>query len=181
MIAKGYALAAVPPALLYVWARGGRNELKRGTIAFVATVLVVAAPFMVTGPGGLRHAFRIQTGRGLHIESLGGSILAAADRLGLYSADVVSGFAFELDGSLPDAVATLATLVQLAALVAVWILFRRGTATEQRLVVAIGCRGRCLCRVREGPLAAVPDLAHPTRAARRRPRRRRGSCSPRSA
>jgi hypothetical protein len=137
VIAKGYALAAVPPALLYVWARGGRNELRRGAIAFVATVVVVAAPFLVTGPGGLRHAFRIQTGRGLHIESLGGSILAAADRLGLYSADVVSGFAFELHGSLPDAVATVATLVQLAVVVAVWILYRRGPATERRLVVAM--------------------------------------------
>ena len=136
VIAKGYALAAVPPALLYVWARGGRNELKRGTIALVGTAFVVAVPFLVTGPGGLRHAFKIQTERGLHIESLGGSILAAMDRLGAYKADVVSGFAFELDGSLPDAVATLAVLVQLAAVVAVWILYRRGQATGQRLVVA---------------------------------------------
>jgi hypothetical protein len=135
-IAKGYALAAVPPALLYVWARGGRSELKRGTIAFLATGFVIAAPFLVTGPGGLRHAFKIQTERGLHIESLGGSILAAADRLGVYGADVLSGFAFELHGSLADAVATLAVLVQLAAMVAVWILYRRGPATAQRLVVA---------------------------------------------
>ncbi|HEX4929260.1 MAG TPA: hypothetical protein VFV62_01025 [Gaiellaceae bacterium] len=136
VIAKGYAIAAVPPVLLYVWARGGRNELRRGTIAFVATALVVALPFLVTGPGGLRHAFSIQTSRGLHIESLGGSILAAADRLGLYGADVVSGFAFELHGSLADAVAVLATLLQLAAVVAVWILYRRGPATGHRLVVS---------------------------------------------
>ena len=136
VIAKGYALAAVPPALFFVWARGGRNELKRGAIAFVATVFVIAVPFLVTGPGGLRHAFTIQTSRGLHIESLGGSILAAMDRLGAYKADVVSGFAFELDGSLPDAVATLAVLVQLAAVAAVWILYRRRPASGQRLVVA---------------------------------------------
>jgi len=136
VVAKGYALVAVPPALLYLWIRGGRNELRRGAIAFVATALLVALPFMVTGPGGLRHAFTIQTSRGLHIESLGGSILAAADRIGLYGADVVSGFAFELDGSLPDTVATLATLVQLAAAIAVWILYRRGPATGQRLVVS---------------------------------------------
>jgi uncharacterized membrane protein len=136
VIAKGYALAAVPPALLYVSARGGRAELRRGAIALLATILVVAGPFLVTGPGGLRHALRIQTGRGLHIESLGGSILTAADRLGLYGADVVSGFAFELHGSLPDAVALLATLVQVAAVVAVWVLYRRGPANGHRLVVA---------------------------------------------
>ena len=80
-----------------------------------------------------------------------------------------------------DAVATLATLVQLAAIVAVWILYRRGPATGQRLVVARGGGGHRLCRVREGPLAAVPDLARPPRAACGRPPSRRGSCSPRSA
>jgi len=136
VIAKGYALATVPPVLLYAWARGGRSELKRGGIAFAATAFVVTAPFLIAGPGGLRHAFTIQTGRGLHIESLGGSVLAAADRLGLYAADVVPGFAFELDGSLPDAVATLATLIQLTAVAAVWILYRRGPSSAQRLVVA---------------------------------------------
>ena len=137
VLAKGYALAVVPPALLYVWARGGRNELKRGVLAFAVTAFAIAAPFLVAGPGGLRHAVTIQTSRGLHIESLGGSILAGADRLGLYAANVVSGFAFELDGSLPDSVATLATIVQLAAVVAVWILYRRGPANEPRLVVAV--------------------------------------------
>ena len=136
VIAKGYALAAVPPALLYVWARGGRSELKRGAIAFVATGFVIAAPFLVTGPGGLRHAFKVQTERGLHIESLGGSILTAADRLGLYSTNVFSSFAFELHGSLPRAVALLSILVQLATIVAVWILYRRGPETAHRLVVA---------------------------------------------
>lgn len=136
VIAKGYALAAVPPALFFVWARGGRYELKRGAIAFAATAFLIAAPFLVSGPGGLRHAVTIQTSRGLHIESLGGSLLAAADRLGLYSADVVSGFAFELNGSLPDAVAALATLVQLAAVVGVWLLYRRGPSSAERLVVA---------------------------------------------
>jgi uncharacterized membrane protein len=136
VVAKGYALAAVPPVLLYVWARGGRNELKHGAIAFAATAFVITAPFIVLGPGGLRHAFRIQTGRALHIESIGGSILTAADRLGLYATDVFSSFSIELHGSMADVVALLSMLVQLAAIVSVWILFRRGPATADRLVVA---------------------------------------------
>lgn len=136
VVAKGYALAVVPAALIYVWARGRRAELRRGVTAFALAAFLVTAPFLVTGPGGLRHAFTIQTSRGLHIESLGGSLLAAADRLGLYGAKVVSGFAFELDGSLPDAVAFVATLAQLGALAAVWLVFRRGPATGQRLAVA---------------------------------------------
>ncbi len=136
VMAKGYALAVVPPVLLYVLTRGGRNELKRGAIAFSATAFVIIAPFMVLGPGGLRHAFRIQTGRALHIESLGGSILTAADRLGQYKTTVVSSFSIELHGSLANTVAMVAILVQLAAVVAVWILYRRGPTTGQRLLVA---------------------------------------------
>ena len=136
VLAKGYAAVVLPPALLYLHSRGGREELRRGAIAFNAAALAVVAPFAATGPGGLRHAFTIQTGRGLHLESLGGSTLAALDRLGLYGAEVVSGFAYELEGSLPSAVATLSTLVQLAAIVATWVLFRRGPATPERLVLA---------------------------------------------
>ena len=136
ILAKGYALAVLPVALLYVFARHGRPGLRRGSIAFAATAFLVVAPFAVLGPGGLRHSFSIQTSRGLHLESLGGSLLAAADRVGIYTAEVVGGFAFELDGTLPDVVATLATLLQLAALVAAWVLFKRGPATPQRLVVA---------------------------------------------
>ena len=136
VLAKGYAIVVVPPVLLYLWALGGRAALKRGSIAFAATVLVVVAPFAATGAGGLRHGFSIQTGRGLHLESLGGSLLAALDRLGVYNADVVPGFAFELDGRLPDVTASLATLAQLAAVAATWILFRRGPATPARLVLA---------------------------------------------
>ncbi len=136
ILAKGYALAVLPVALLYVLARHGRPGFRRGAIAFAATAFLVVAPFAVLGPGGLRHSFSIQTARGLHLESLGGSLLAAADRVGVYTAEVVGGFAFELEGTLPDVVATFATLLQLAALVATWILFRRGPATPQRLVVA---------------------------------------------
>ena len=136
VLAKGYAAVVLPPALLYLHARRGRAELKRGAIAFAAAAVAVVAPFAVTGPGGLRHSFTIQTSRGLHLESLAGSMLAALDRVGLYGANVVSGFAFELEGAVPDAAAALSTLVQVAAIVATWVLFRRGPATPERLVLA---------------------------------------------
>jgi hypothetical protein len=136
VLAKGYAIVIVPPVLLYLWAHGGRDALRRGAIAFGAVALVLVAPFAATGPGGLRYSFSVQTSRGLHVESLGGSLLAALDWLGIYAADVVSGFAFELEGGLPDVVASLATLAQLAAVAATWVLFRRGPATPQRLALA---------------------------------------------
>jgi hypothetical protein len=136
ILAKGYAIVVLPVALLYVLAHSGRAAVKRAVVAGLATAFVVVLPFAVTGPGGLRHSLTIQTNRGLHLESLAGSLLAAGDRLGIYSAKVVSGFAFEFDGRLPDIVASLATLVQLAAVAATWVLFHRGPATPERLVLA---------------------------------------------
>lgn len=135
-LAKGYAIVVLPPVLIYLWVHSGRDALRRGALTFAATALVVVAPFAATGAGGLRHALSVQTGRALHLESLGGSLLAALDRLGIYGADVVPGFAFEFEGRLPDVVASFATLVQLAAVAAIWVFFHRGPATPERLVLA---------------------------------------------
>jgi hypothetical protein len=136
ILAKGYAIVVLPLALLYVVAHSGRAALKRGVLAGLVTAFIVVLPFAVTGPGGLRHSLTIQTNRGLHLESLAGSLLAGCDRLGIYSAHVVSGFAFEFDGRFPDIVASLATLAQLAAVAATWVLFHRGPATPERLALA---------------------------------------------
>ena len=136
ILAKGYALVVLPLALLFVLALGGRTAVRRSVVAGLATAFVVVLPFAIAGPGGLRHSVTIQTSRGLHLESLGGSALAALDRLGVYAAEVVPGFAFELEGQLPDVVASLATLTQLAAVAATWILFHRGPATPQRFALA---------------------------------------------
>jgi Glycosyltransferase family 87 len=137
VVAKGYAVVAIPPALLYVWARSGRAALRRALVAGSAAALLVVAPFLALGPGGVRESLRVQLDRGLHLESLGGSLLAAADRAGAYEARVVPGFAFELDGRLPGAVAKATNLLQLAALVGIWLLVSRGPATPHRLLVAV--------------------------------------------
>jgi hypothetical protein len=134
VLAKGYAAVVLPVALLYVHRHGGRDETRRAAIAFAAAAAAVTLPFAALGPGGLKHSFWIQASRGLHVESLGASLLEAADRLGLYTTHVVGGFAFELEGSLPTLVGSVSTLVQLAALAGVWLLFARGPATPERLV-----------------------------------------------
>jgi hypothetical protein len=135
-IAKGYTAVLLPLALVYVWRREGREEAKRSLLGFAAAVVVVALPFAALGPGGLKHSVWIHLRRGLHIESLGGSLLAAADTLGLYGARIFNGFAVEVAGTLPSVVAAVSTLAQLAALAAVWAVFARGAATPQRLATA---------------------------------------------
>ena len=135
-VAKGYAVVLLPLALIYVVAarrpRGGEALV----VAYAAAAVVVTLPFAVLGPGGLKHSVWIHLRRGLHIESLAASLLTAADRLGLYTVHVFHGFAVEIDGTLPTIAATASTLLQIAALIAVWVVFARGEPTRQRLITA---------------------------------------------
>ena len=135
-VAKGYAIVLLPLAVVFVWRRDGRQQAKRSLIGYAAAVAVVTLPFAALGPGGLKHSVWIHLRRGLHIESLAASVLTAADRLGLYTAHVFGGFAVELEGTLPSLAAAASTLLQIAALAAVWVVFARGEPTKQRLITA---------------------------------------------
>jgi hypothetical protein len=74
------------------------------------------------------------------VESLGGSLLGVADRLGWYSATVVhrTGHAvsYDLVGSLPRALAAASSIAQVAAVVLVAWFYQRGRDRPQRLVAA---------------------------------------------
>ncbi|HEX6664349.1 MAG TPA: glycosyltransferase 87 family protein [Gaiellaceae bacterium] len=128
--AKVYPLVVVPPALVFVWRTMGRRGAIRAGAAFAVSVAVFVGPFLVLAPHGLAQSFRAQAERGLQVESLGGSLLAVADRLDLYSATVVHrtghAISYELTGSLPDALAALSSAVQIAVVLLVaWLYVRR--------------------------------------------------------
>jgi len=138
--AKVYPIVLLPPALVFVWRTAGRRAAARAAAAFVAVAAVVIVPFLALAPHGLADSFRAQAGRALQVESLGGSLLAAADRLGWYSATVVhrTGHAitYDLAGSLPRGLAAASSVAQaLAVLAAAW-LYLRGRDEPQRLVAA---------------------------------------------
>ncbi|MGH3023983.1 MAG: glycosyltransferase 87 family protein [Gaiellaceae bacterium] len=135
--AKVYPLVLLPPALVYVARRRGRREAAASLLVFTLVLAVVVVPFAVVAPDGLAESFERQLGRPLQIESLGASLLLAANQLGLYDPTVVSTHGSQnLAGSLPDALATLQTLLQAAVLVLVWALAFRGPQTPARLVAA---------------------------------------------
>jgi hypothetical protein len=155
--AKIYPLVLLPPILVYVARRRGGREAMVGFGFFALVVAVVVLPFLVASPGGLIDSLQRQLERPLQIESLGASILLAAHQLGLYDPTVVSTFGSQnLEGSLPDALALAQTVVQAAALVAVWLLFARGPATSERLVVA--CAGSVVVFVAFGKVLSPQFL-----------------------
>ena len=138
--AKLYPLVIVPLAAIYVWSIAGRSRALRGLGVFAAVAALVVLPFTILGPGGLWDSFHSQSARGLQVESLGASVLLAADQLGLYAATVVHGATGaatrDLAGSFPDALATITSLVQVGAVGLVWWLFVSGPRTAERLVLA---------------------------------------------
>jgi uncharacterized membrane protein len=69
--AKAYPAVVLPIALLHV----ARSERVRGLATYAAVLLLVHLPFLVTGPGGLRHGYVLQAKRGLELNSLGAAIL----------------------------------------------------------------------------------------------------------
>lgn len=138
--AKVYPVVLLPPALIFVGRTAGRRLAARALAAFAAVAAAFVAPFLVLAPHGLVESFRAQAGRSLQVESLGGSVLAVADRLGLYDATVVHRtghvVSYDLAGSLPQALAALSSGLQVAAVVAVAWLYRRGPDRPLRLGVS---------------------------------------------
>ena len=93
--------------------------------------------FAVLSPGGVWDAFWVQAGRPLQIESLGSGILLAAHQLfGLDLTMESSHGSQNLDGGTASALAGFSTLLQVAAVIAVWVWYARGPADRDRLLRA---------------------------------------------
>jgi uncharacterized membrane protein len=138
--AKVYPIVLVPPALVFVWRTAGRERALRAAAAFAGVAALIVVPFLVLAPRGLAESFRAQAARALQVESLGASLLAAADRLGLYSATVVHrtghAISYDLTGSLPEALGAASSALQVLAVVLVAWLYGRGRDDPRRLAVS---------------------------------------------
>jgi hypothetical protein len=135
--AKLYPAVLAPIAIVHVWRTRGRREALVCAGSFAGVVAAIVLPFAVVAPGGVWDAFWRQAGRPLQLESLGSGALLAAHHLFGLGLKMESGHGSQnLAGSLPDAVAVVSTALQLAALVAIWVLYARGPATTERLVAA---------------------------------------------
>ena len=138
--AKVYPVVLIPPAAIFVWRVRGRAFALRGLTAFAAVAVLFLVPFLVLAPHGLAESFRAQAARSLQVESLAGSLLAAADRTGVYSATVVHrtghAISYDLVGSLPEALAVLSSIAQALAVISVAWLYLRGRDDPRRLALA---------------------------------------------
>jgi 4-amino-4-deoxy-L-arabinose transferase-like glycosyltransferase len=138
--AKVYPAVLLPAALVFVWRTRGPRRAAAGLGVFAGVAAAVVVPFLALAPHGLAESFRAQAGRSLQLESLGGQVLVAADHLGLYSATVVHRtrhtISYDLAGGLPDALATLTSVLQALAVVAATVLYVRSRGDARRLGLA---------------------------------------------
>jgi hypothetical protein len=135
--AKLYPVVLAPIAVAYVWRREGRREALLCGAALAAVVGAVFVPFLVLAPGGLWHSLWDQASRPLQIESLGAGLLLVSHHVFGTAITLESSHGSQnFSGSAPDVLAAAQSVLQAAALVAVWILFARGPARRDRLVLA---------------------------------------------
>ena len=124
--AKLWPAVLLPIALVHLWRRKGRAAALAHLAAFVPVAAACFLPFAIIAPDGLRAMFADQLSRPLQVESLGAAVLMAAEHLGMRPlATIDSHGAQALSGHGAGLAANLSTVLEIAAVVAVWIVFAR--------------------------------------------------------
>jgi uncharacterized membrane protein len=131
--AKIYPVVLLPVFVLAL----PRRERTIGTAIFAAVLAAVVLPFAALGPGGVRYSVENLFRRPLQVESLGGSLLLVLHRVGAYTPHVVSTYGSQnLSGGAASALGLLTTLLEVAALVVVWVLFARSHRDTRAVIAA---------------------------------------------
>jgi hypothetical protein len=135
---KLFAAALAPVTAIRIARTKGRACLGRAVLVSVGVSMLIFSPFLLVAFGGLGNSYYTQFKRSLQIESVGASVLLVADQLGLYASRVTTDSPGSLDlGGWPsDVIGTSTTLLQVAAILLVAVVYWRGPETDERLVTA---------------------------------------------
>jgi hypothetical protein len=138
--AKLWPAALLPLTAVYFWRRRGRRDALGTVVAFVVLAAACFLPFVILGPGGLRAMFADQLDRPLQVESLGAAVLMAAQHLGMRPLATISSHGAQgLSGHGAGLAADLSSVLEIGAVVAVWVLFaRRRAPGAEALLLAVG-------------------------------------------
>ena len=135
--AKLYPLVLVPLALVYVARRKGLREAIAAGGICTAVTAACFLPFVVLSPHGMWSSIARQLGRPLQIESLGSSVLLVAHHLfGIALVPDWSHGSNNLVGGAAHGLALEQSVLQAAAILAVWIAFAHGAPETDRLLRA---------------------------------------------
>jgi hypothetical protein len=136
--AKLWPAALAPLLFVHLWRTRGRRAACTWLGVALATAAVWFVPFAIIAPGGLGHSFYRQLFRPMQIESTGSAVLLAVHHL--FGKPMFSDSSFgsqNLNGWGSHTGGIVMSVLEIAALVAVYWTFMRGEASHRRL--AIGC------------------------------------------
>ena len=135
--AKLYPAVLVPLTVVFVWRRKGRREAVVCGGLILLVLALVFVPFLILAPHGVVHSVATQAARPLQMESLGAALLLVGHNLFGFGLTMDSSHGSQnLAGPAADVLAVTLSVLQVAALLATWILFARGPATRERLLLA---------------------------------------------
>jgi hypothetical protein len=133
--AKVYPVVLVPLAGVWIWRRSGRREALVAGGILLAVLAACFVPFAIVAPDGLAASLWRQLSRPLQIESLAAAAAIVLHGLGAVEVEMVGSHGSQnVAGTVGDVLGIVHSLVQAAALVAVWTTFARGQVTRERLV-----------------------------------------------
>jgi hypothetical protein len=126
--AKLFALVLLPLAIVWTLRRAGARALGRGLASFALVVAAAFGPFAVLAPHGLWLSLSDQASRAIQIESfVGAGIMTFAHPQVIVSLGSVSVAGYHRT-------AILASVLEAAVLLALWVAFTRGKSEPDRLV-----------------------------------------------
>jgi hypothetical protein len=137
--AKLWPVVLLPIVAVHLWRRRGQDAAVTVVAAFLLVAAACFLPFAVIAPSGLHAMFSDQLGRPLQVESLGAAVLMAAQHLGMRPLPTINSHGAQaLSGRGAGLAAELSTVLEIVAVVGVWVLYavRRRTDGEGLLLAA---------------------------------------------
>jgi hypothetical protein len=136
---KVYPAALVPLLLVDAWRARGRREAAICGGLIVGAALLLYVPFLFASPSGVWDSVHKQTGRPLQIETLGSALLLAGHHLFGLGVSVTNSFGSQnLSSRFSGIAAKLTTVLELGALVAVWVAFGRSKEDRREAFLRYG-------------------------------------------
>lgn len=135
--AKLWPIAIAPVMLIWLARTRGGREAGSWASGAIATGAAWFLPFVISAPHGVWRPFHVQLARPLQLESLGSAILIAVHHAAGTTLNVATSFGSQnVTGPGTHAAAIVTTLAEVLALATACVVFARGPATTNRLVVS---------------------------------------------
>ena len=135
ILAKLWPGVLLPLAVAHVWRTRGRREALVCLGVTAAVVAAVVLPFVAVAPHGVWTSFERQVSRPLQIESLGAALIVVSHHVFGTGVTMISSRGSQnLSGTTADVLGWAQTVLQLGALLALWITFARRGRTREELV-----------------------------------------------